>query len=56
MPHYRTLRISVVHHPNRVQENTLMPWCDVEIPEVSMHIIAYDLLNMKYVKGGVTKF
>ena len=26
--------ISQVHHPNRVQENTLLPWCDVSIPEI----------------------
>ena len=26
--------VSKVHHPNRVQEKTLMPFCDVEIPEI----------------------
>lgn len=31
----RTLpKISKVHHPNRVQNDTLFPWCDVDIPEL----------------------
>jgi len=34
-----------VHHPRRVQDNTLLPWCDVRIPEIPYCEYLWDNLD-----------